>query len=229
MSRVFVYLDNSNIFPAAQDLAEERNGDANARYRVRIHFENLLRLAHADRPMAKAMAAGSIPPALSMLWNRLRRTGVEVHLYDRGAPDRGEQEAQWLQLRMLEDTADYLDNPGIVALDRRRSWLQRRPGFSQDAGADAPPAGGWNSCRGSTPLTRECWIGWRPTASLCRWTITTTPSPTRRRHASDRNRRRRATRWNWTCLAGSWRDRGGCLGRARGEVEGVAFSSEGKC
>ena len=118
MSRVFLYLDNSNIFHAAQDLAEERNGDANARYRVRIQFENLLRLAHADRPMAKAMAAGSIPPALSMLRNRLRRTGVEVHLYDRGAPDRGEQEApdQWLQLRMLEDMADYLDNPGIVAL-----------------------------------------------------------------------------------------------------------------
>ena len=38
MSGVFVYLDNSNIFHAAQDLAEERNGDMNARYRVRIHF-----------------------------------------------------------------------------------------------------------------------------------------------------------------------------------------------
>ena len=69
MSGVFVYLDNSNIFHAAQDLAEERNGDANARHRVRIDFENLLRLAHADRPLGKALAAGSIPPALSMLWN----------------------------------------------------------------------------------------------------------------------------------------------------------------
>ena len=118
MSGVFVYLDNSNIFHAAQDLAEERNGDMNARYRVRIHFENLLRLAHADRPLAKALAAGSIPPALSMLWNQLRRTGVEVHLYDRGEPTRGEQETpdQWLQLRMLEDMADYIDNPGIVVL-----------------------------------------------------------------------------------------------------------------
>ena len=118
MSGVFVYLDNSNIFHAAQDLAEERNGDANARHRVRIDFENLLRLAHADRPLGKALAAGSIPPALSMLWNELRRTGVEVHLYDRGEPGRGEQETPdyWLQLRMLEDTIDYNDNPGIVAL-----------------------------------------------------------------------------------------------------------------
>ena len=118
MSGVFVYLDNSNIFHAAQDLAEERNGDANARHRVRIDFENLLRLAHADRPLGKALAAGSIPPALSMLWNELRRTEVEVHLYDRGEPGRGEQETPdyWLQLRMLEDTIDYNDNPGIVAL-----------------------------------------------------------------------------------------------------------------
>ena len=113
MSGVFVYLDNSNIFHAAQDLAEERNGDQNARYRVRMNFENLLRLAHADRPLTKAMAAGSIPPALINLWTRLGDLGITAHL-----SDRGEQESpdQWLQLRMLEDGWDYLDNPGTVAL-----------------------------------------------------------------------------------------------------------------
>ena len=118
MSGVFVYLDNSNILHAAQDLAEERNGDPYARYRVRIQFENLLRLAHADRPVEKALAAGSIPPALSMLWQRLRRLGIEVHLFDRGEPARGEQETpdQWLQLRMLEDGWDYIENPGTIVL-----------------------------------------------------------------------------------------------------------------
>ena len=118
MSGVFVYWDNSNIFHAAQDLADERNGDQNARYRVRMNFDNLLRLAHADRPLTKAMAAGSIPPALINLWNRLADAGLEVHLYDRGEPDRGEQETpdRWLQLRMLEDGWDYLDNPGTVVL-----------------------------------------------------------------------------------------------------------------
>ena len=118
MSGVFVYWDNSNIFHAAQDLAEERNGDMNARNRVRINFENLLRLAHSDRPLAKALAAGSIPPAMINLWNSLRRQGVEVHLYDRGEPGRGERQSpdHWLQLRMLEDMADYIDNPGTVVL-----------------------------------------------------------------------------------------------------------------
>ena len=118
MSGVFVYLDNSNIFHAAQDLAEERNGDPYARHRVRIQFENLLRLAHADRPLEKALAAGSIPPALSMLWNRLRRAGVEVNLYDRGEAGLGEQQHPdlWLQNRMMADMADYSEDPGIVAL-----------------------------------------------------------------------------------------------------------------
>ena len=113
MSGVFVYLDNSNIFHAAQDLAEERNGDPYARYSVHLRYENLLNVARADRPLEKAQAAGSIPPALINLWNRMADAGVAVRL-----PDRSEQDSpdQWLQLRMLEDGWDYADNPGTVAL-----------------------------------------------------------------------------------------------------------------
>ena len=40
MDEVFVYWDNSNIFHEAQRLADEEVPDA--RYRVRIHFDNLL-------------------------------------------------------------------------------------------------------------------------------------------------------------------------------------------
>ena len=118
MSGVFVYWDTSNIFHEAQRIAEEMDGTAGARYLVRIHFDNMLRLAHADRPLEKAMAAGSIPPEMQQLWNRLENNGVEVNLFDRGARDRGEQQSpdQWLQLRMLEDALDYNGDPGIVAL-----------------------------------------------------------------------------------------------------------------
>ena len=58
MDRVFVYWDNSNVFHEAQRLADQLEGTPEARYLVRIHFDNLLRLAHADRPLAKAVAAG---------------------------------------------------------------------------------------------------------------------------------------------------------------------------
>lgn len=118
MDSVFIYWDNSNIFHEAQRLAEERGEGPNARYRVRIHFDHMLRLAHADRPVKKALAAGSVPPEMRQLWNRMESRGVEVQLFDRGTPDRGEQEMpdRVLQLRMLEDALDFNGDPGIVVM-----------------------------------------------------------------------------------------------------------------
>ena len=118
MDQVFVYWDNSNVFHEAQRLAEEREGTPGARYLIRIHFENLLRLAEAGRPLAKAVAAGSVPPEMQQLWNRMENRGVQVRLFDRGEKDRGEQEVpdRWLQLCMLEDALDNNGDPGVVAL-----------------------------------------------------------------------------------------------------------------
>ena len=116
--KVFVYWDNSNIFHEAQRFADARNEGPGARFRVRINFDNILRLAHADRPLEKAVAAGSVPPEMRQLWNRIENLGVDVKLYDRGAPDRSEQDMpdRVLQLRMLEDGLDYNGSPGIVVL-----------------------------------------------------------------------------------------------------------------
>lgn len=117
MDRVFIYWDNSNIFIGAQAVAAEREGGA-ARHRVRISFKSMMRLAHADRPVEKAIAAGSVPPELRALWNRLSDEGVRVELFDRGAIERGEQQApdRVLQLQMLRDFADCNGDPGIVVL-----------------------------------------------------------------------------------------------------------------
>lgn len=118
MDSVFVYWDNSNIFHEAQRFAEERDEGPNARYRVRINFENVLRLAQADRPLERALAAGSVPPELRHLWNRLDALGVDVRLFDRAEPCGAGQNMPdgVLQLRMLEDALDYNGDPGIVAL-----------------------------------------------------------------------------------------------------------------
>ena len=120
MDKVFVYWDNSNIFYEARRLAEERNGSdgPNARYRVRVHFENILRLAHADRPLAKAVAAGSVPPEMRHLWNRMENQGVEVKLFDRVDRERGEQGIpdQTLQMDMLRDGWINNGHPGIAVL-----------------------------------------------------------------------------------------------------------------
>ena len=118
MNGVFIYWDNSNIFHEAQRLAEERNEGPDARYRVRINFDALLQLAQAARPLMHAVAAGSVPPEMRHLWNRLEGMGVEVKLFDRGEAQRGEQDIpdRVLQLRMLEDALDNNGNPGTVVL-----------------------------------------------------------------------------------------------------------------
>ena len=117
MDGVFVYWDNSNIFYEARRRAQELDGP-DARFRVRIHFDHLLRLAHGDRQLVSAVAAGSVPPELRQLWNRLEGLGVQVQLYDRGEAARSEQEVpdRFLQLRMLEDALDHNGDPGIAVL-----------------------------------------------------------------------------------------------------------------
>ena len=116
MKKVFIYLDNSNIFISAQEAAAEREGEA-ARSRVRIHFRNLLALAHAGRPIERAIAVGSIPPELRQVWNRLENEDVEVQLLERGALHGSEQGVdQVLQTIMLRDTVDYNGVPGIAVL-----------------------------------------------------------------------------------------------------------------
>ena len=111
--RVFIYWDNSNIFIGAQTLAMEREDGPDVRDRIRVHFANMLRLARADRPLAKAVAAGPIPPELRAHWNRMEAEGVEARL-----PERGERDSpEWMmQIRILEDGYDNLDNPGIAVL-----------------------------------------------------------------------------------------------------------------
>ena len=118
MNDVFIYWDNSNIFIEAQRLAEVRNDQVDARYRVRIHFENIYRLAHADRPVRKAIAAGSVPPELRQLWNRLANMGIRVDLFNRIRNDLGEQEIpdQRLQLEMMKDALINSDDPGTVVV-----------------------------------------------------------------------------------------------------------------
>ncbi len=116
MRRVFVYLDNSNIFISAQHLAEAREGDG-AGYRVRMQFSHLVRLAHADRPVERAIAVGSIPPELERVWKRLKEEGVAVELLERGQQTSSEQGVdQVLQTKMLRDGFDFNGTPGIVVL-----------------------------------------------------------------------------------------------------------------
>ena len=171
-NRVFIYWDNSNIFIGARPLAEEREGGPDAARRVRIDFANMLRLAHADRPVAKAVAAGSVPPELEEVWFQLKSRGVEVRLFDRGGSGMGEQEVpeKELQLQMLEDALD--NDPGIAALlTGDGAGFYGGTGFHRTV--DRLHKRGWKSCLGATPAISACCGGRGTTACSSRWTSTT--------------------------------------------------------
>ena len=116
MKRVFIYWDNSDIFISAQEAAVDREGEE-TRSRVRIHFRNLLALAHAGRSIERAIAVGSIPPELRQVWNRLENEDVEGRLLECGALHGSEEGVdQLLQTFMLRDAVDYNGAPGIAVL-----------------------------------------------------------------------------------------------------------------
>ena len=116
MEKGFIYWGNSNIFISAQEVAVEREGEA-ARFRCRIHFRNLLQLAHGNRAIERAIAVGSVPPELRHVWNRLENEGVTVQLLERGALQGREQGVdQALLTVMLRDAFDYNGDPGIAIL-----------------------------------------------------------------------------------------------------------------
>jgi len=116
MKKIFVFWDNSNIFISAKTVAAEREG-GDAAYHVRIQFDNLLRLAVADRSLEYAVAVGSVPPPLRHVWNRLEQAGVTVELFERGGLSSREQAVdQALQTHMLRNALDYNGDPGIAVM-----------------------------------------------------------------------------------------------------------------
>jgi hypothetical protein len=114
--KVFLFVDNSNIFIAAKDEAQRREGRA-ARDQVRLQFDQLLGLAQAGRPLGGAFVVGSIPPEQRALWDQLEvATGVKPELYERGKLSGEEQGLdQCLQVHMLRAISDHRD-PQVAVL-----------------------------------------------------------------------------------------------------------------
>lgn len=116
MNKVLIFWDNSNIFISAKTVAAEKEGQ-DAYYKVRISFDRLLKVAAADRTVASAIAAGSVPPEFRHVWNKMEQSGVQVELFERGS-DSGKEQAvdQALQVHMLRKVIDHNGDPGVVVM-----------------------------------------------------------------------------------------------------------------
>lgn len=153
---VYLFVDNSNIFISAKDVAFSREGRS-AKDSVRLQFENLLAVALAGRAMAKAFVVGSIPPEQRAVWDRLTAaTGIVPELYERGGLSGAEQGLdQCLQVHMLRAISDNSEAQIAVLLTGDGAGYDDGVGFHADMAR--MHAGGWGievlswqrSCRGT--------------------------------------------------------------------------------
>ena len=115
---VFIYWDNSNIFYAAQWLANEREQVSDASYRIRISLPKLYRLAHADRPVTGSIVAGMVQPGEKPLQDKFRELCRKVVLIEQADSSQGEQEVPdlILQFEMMRDWMERRRTPATAVL-----------------------------------------------------------------------------------------------------------------
>ena len=129
---VYVFWDNSNIFIPAKYAASRKEGGF-AEVNVRIQFDSLFRLAHAARAVRAGICVGSVPPDLRAVWDRLRASGIEVELYERGVGSGKEQGVdQCLQVHMLRALADCHPPQVAVVLTGDGAGYEAKAGYHAD-------------------------------------------------------------------------------------------------
>lgn len=133
MPSVLLFIDYSNIFIAAKDEALQREGPV-ARDQVRLHFDHLVELGLAVRPLERAFVVGSVSPEHRAVWDRLAAVpGVTLELYERGRFSGGEQGLdQCLQVRMLRAISDYRDPQVAVLMTGDGAGYDEGVGFHAD-------------------------------------------------------------------------------------------------
>lgn len=117
-SVLFVYVDNSNIWIEGQRLQAVKLGlasdpvDAQRRGVQASWFYDFGRLydlvCPAESKIGRSILFGSRPPADDTLWNRARREGFQVQVFDRNASNKETQVDVSLSTTMMEDSYEYM-------------------------------------------------------------------------------------------------------------------------
>ena len=125
---LFVYVDNSNVWIEGQRLSAVRRGmAANAREAMKLgvvdrewryDFGRLYDIACPDgASVGRSILFGSRPPANDTLWERARKDGFEVVVFDRNAANREKRVDTALTTTLMEDSFKFMQaDRGDVAV-----------------------------------------------------------------------------------------------------------------
>lgn len=85
-TRVYVFVDDSNIFIEGQRTASRRDPtDTTARQRFRVDYGRLLEWLLDNRTLADVYLVGSRPPEVDTFWKVLPKKGIRPKIFDRQA------------------------------------------------------------------------------------------------------------------------------------------------
>jgi hypothetical protein len=138
--RVHLFLDLPNVFISAKHVAARREGRSAERL-ARLHYDNLIRLAHAGRPVLSGVCATSYVSASGAepAWlHRLRRMPIEVVAVPRFGSEQGVDER--LQTEMLRKLADATPETAVLMTGDGAGYEEGR-GFLADL--ERLAHGGW--------------------------------------------------------------------------------------
>jgi hypothetical protein len=85
-TRIYLFVDDSNIFIEGQRTASNRDpSDASARRTFRIDFGRLVEWIAEGRTVTDVYLVGSRPPAADSFWKVLSKKGIRSQIFDRQA------------------------------------------------------------------------------------------------------------------------------------------------
>lgn len=137
MTRLFVYVDNSNIwiegmrFSAVQQgmvgTFEEAFNRSIVDHSWSYDFGELYRIVGADgSPIGRASLFGSRPPQNDSLWSIARRNGFDPIVFDRNFSNKEKQVDNAISVQMIEDSFIYMKralNDRVVLVSGDRDHL----------------------------------------------------------------------------------------------------------
>ena len=115
-TRVYLLIDDSNIFIEGQRTAENREpDDASAHYRFRVDYGRLLEWITEGRTLADVYLVGSRPPEVDSFWKILPAKGIRPKIFDRhGGREKGVDHD--LVAEMVEASVREIKGDGVIAL-----------------------------------------------------------------------------------------------------------------
>jgi len=105
-SKIFVFVDNSNIFIGAQQTAEGPD------HTIRMNVENLVEVVEQGRATGARIVVGSTPPATNAIWQRWKGLGYQVRLGLRETKE-GKQREVFVDDALHATMAKFILDPAI--------------------------------------------------------------------------------------------------------------------